>query len=129
MKIISLSAIAHEPVSHNPAIQKRMMLRPQEIDNLVYFSRAYIAPGEIAGAHSHPDMSEIFFVESGSGTICVDDTAYPLNSGTCIAVEPGERHEVSNTGNEELVLTYFAVMANASSERTTGREALPPTLK
>ncbi|MEO1519647.1 MAG: cupin domain-containing protein [Cyanobacteria bacterium J06633_2] len=110
MKIQSLRAIATEPVSHNPAIQKQVMVRPTDIQNLVYFSRASFPPGEVAGAHSHDDMSEVFFVESGSGTIQINGTPYPLNPGTCVAVEPGEVHEVSNTGHDELVLTYFAVL-------------------
>lgn len=111
MKIQSLGAIADEPVSHNPAIQKQVMVRQGDVENLVYFSRARFAPGEVAGAHSHEDMSEVFFVESGSGTIYINDTVHDLRPGTCVAVEPGDVHEVINSIAEELVLIYFGVLA------------------
>jgi mannose-6-phosphate isomerase-like protein (cupin superfamily) len=54
-------------------------------------------------------MGEVFFVESGEGAIWIDDIVYPLLPGTCVAVEPGERHEIQNTGSGELVLTYFGI--------------------
>jgi mannose-6-phosphate isomerase-like protein (cupin superfamily) len=57
-------------------------------------------------------MYEIFFVESGEGTMQIDNTTLPLTPGTCIAVEPGETHEVRNTGSGDLVLTYFGLLAD-----------------
>lgn len=109
MRIQSLSTIDSEPISHNPAIKKKVMVRCGEAPNLVYFSRAYFAPGQIAGSHSHSDMSEVFFVESGAGVIRINDITYDLKPGTCIVVEPNERHEVVNNSSEELVLTYFGI--------------------
>lgn len=109
MKVTFLNDLPSEGVSHNPAIQKKVMLRPGELPNLVYFSRAQFPPGECAGAHAHQDMCEVFFVESGLGTIRIDGTDYPLQKGTCAVVEPGEVHEVINTGSTELILTYFAL--------------------
>ncbi|MBF2025236.1 MAG: cupin domain-containing protein [Oscillatoriales cyanobacterium C42_A2020_001] len=111
MKLTSLSELATEFVSHNPAIQKKVMLRSGELPHLTNFSQARLAPGQIAAAHRHTDMYEVFFVEAGEGMIEIDQTPYPLQPGVCVAVEPGERHEVSNTGTEELVLTYFGVLA------------------
>jgi mannose-6-phosphate isomerase-like protein (cupin superfamily) len=54
-------------------------------------------------------MAEVFFVASGQGTMTLNGQPYPLTPGTCIAVEPGEHHEVANTGLEDLVLTYFGL--------------------
>ncbi len=34
---------------------------------------------------------------------------YPLQPGNCYAVEVGEVHEIVNTGNTELILTYFGL--------------------
>jgi quercetin dioxygenase-like cupin family protein len=73
------------------------------------FAQARFAPGQIAPGHVHPDMAEVFFVESGQGTITVDGTPYRLSPGTCIVIEPGEHHEVSNTGPETPILTYFGL--------------------
>ncbi len=109
MKLTSLSTLPEETVSHNPAIKKKVMLRLGDLPHLTNFSQAHFAPGQVAASHSHQDMCEVFFVESGAGTIRINGKSYSLTGGTCIAVEPGEEHEVSNTGTEELVLTYFGL--------------------
>jgi len=64
--------------------------------------------------HAHTDMCEVFFVESGEGTIRIDANVFPLQAGTCIAVEPGEVHEIVNSGDRELVLTYFGIEVTPS---------------
>lgn len=109
MKQVSLSQIPEQGVSHNPAIRKKVMLQAGELPHLTNFAQARFAPGQVAAAHAHRDMCEIFFVEAGTGTIVIDGIPYPLNPGTCIAVEVGEVHEVANTGSEELVLTYLGL--------------------
>jgi quercetin dioxygenase-like cupin family protein len=109
MKITSLSALPEQAVSHNPAIKKKVMLHLGDLPHLTNFSQARFTPGQTASAHSHANMCEVFFVESGEGTIWVDDISYHLHSGVCIAVEAGETHEVCNTGSTDLVLTYFGL--------------------
>lgn len=114
MKLTALSQIPEEPVSHNPAIQKRVMLRLGDLPHLTNFSQARFAPGQVAAAHAHTDMCEVFFVEAGTGTIEINGEAQALTPGVCVAVEPGEVHEVSNTGTADLVLTYFGLRVELS---------------
>ncbi|BAZ06291.1 cupin domain-containing protein [Calothrix sp. NIES-3974] len=109
MKFTSLHDLASESVVHNPAIKKKVMLRRGDLPHLTNFSQARFAPGQSAPSHAHDDMYEVFFVESGSGKICIDGEDYPLLPGNCVAVEPGEFHEVRNDGEEELILTYFGL--------------------
>ncbi len=109
MKIIALPELPEEPVSHNPAIRKRVMLRAGELANLTNFSQSRFVPGQIAPAHSHQDMCEVFLVQSGTGVIRIDGTAHPMRPGTCVAVDVGEEHEIENNGTEDLVLTYFGL--------------------
>ena len=109
MIIRSLQDLPVQSVSHNPDIRKKVMLRFGDLPNLTNFAQAYIAPGQISPAHSHQDMCEVFFVQSGSGIIRIDDIEYPLLPGSCYGVEVGEVHEIVNTGTEELVLTYFGL--------------------
>lgn len=110
MKYIGLPHLPVEPVSHNPAIQKQVMLRKGDLPHLTNFSQARFAPGQVAPGHNHDAMWEVFFVETGQGTIHIDGTAHPLTPGICVAVEPGETHEVVNDGSEDLVLTYFGLV-------------------
>ena len=109
MKIRSLSATATEGVSHNPGIAKRVLLRNSELPHLTQFAQARFAPGQVAAAHAHADMFEVFFVESGVGRMTVDGRAHHLQAGSCVAVEPGEVHELENVGRTELVVTYFGL--------------------
>lgn len=109
MKFTSLDNLPAESVSHNPEINKKVMLRSGDLPNLTNFSQARFAPGQTARGHAHQDMSEVFFVEAGSGKILINGTEYPLVPGNCVAVEPEEVHEVINSGGEELVLTYFGI--------------------
>ncbi|VXD16707.1 Cupin 2, conserved barrel domain protein [Planktothrix serta PCC 8927] len=109
MKITDLNQIPEQEVSHNPAIKKKVMLSLGDLPHLTNFSQACFAPGQVAGGHSHADMCEVFFVESGLGNIAINGVDYELKPGVCIAVEPGEVHEVTNTGNTNLILTYFGL--------------------
>lgn len=115
MKQIQLHQLPYETVSHNSAIQKKVLLRAGSLPHLTNFAQAYFEPGQIADSHAHPDMNEVFFVVSGCGEILVDQTRYQLLPGTCIVVEAGESHEVHNSGNELLVLTYFGIITDASA--------------
>lgn len=109
MKRISLASLAEERVSHNPEITKKVMLRSGDLPHLTNFAQACFAPGQVATAHAHSDMCEVFFVEAGAGSIRVNDQIYPLQPGVCIAVEPGEVHEITNHGTHDLVVTYFGL--------------------
>ncbi len=111
MKLSALHQLPEEQVSHNPEIKKKVMLRLGDLPHLTNFSQAHFAPGQVASAHAHQDMCEVFFVEAGEGMITIDGQPYPLYPGTCVAVEVGETHEVANTGTQELVLTYFGLRA------------------
>lgn len=109
MKITKIENLAVQEVSHNPAIKKKVMLVEGDLPHLTYFSQAIFAPGQIAASHSHQDMCEVFFVSAGEGKICVDDRDYALVPGVCIAISVGETHEIINTGDRDLVLTYFGL--------------------
>ncbi|HZI20712.1 MAG TPA: cupin domain-containing protein [Pyrinomonadaceae bacterium] len=111
MKFVALDSVPEEGVSHDPEIRKRVLLRRGDLPHLTNFARARLLPGHRTTAHAHADMSEVFMVESGSGLMLVAGREVELRPGVCVAVEPGEAHEVSNNGGAELVLLYFGVEA------------------
>ncbi|HBR00948.1 MULTISPECIES: cupin domain-containing protein [unclassified Roseofilum] len=114
MKITTLNDIPQEGVSHNANIRKQVMLRIGDLPHLTNFSQAKFPPGEVANSHAHQDMCEVFFIESGTGIITVDNQEYALSPGTCIAINVGEIHELRNTGSTELVVTYFGLRVPVS---------------
>lgn len=109
MKLVTLSELPEEGVSHDPGIKKRVMLRNGDIPHITNFSQATFAPGQTVTPHAHTDMVEVFFVEAGQGIIWIDGEAHPLTAGVCVTVEIDEMHELKNTGDLPLVLTYFGV--------------------
>lgn len=111
MKKVSLDELPHEGVSHDPAISKRVMLRRGDVPHVTTFARATLLPSQTAHAHEHPDMYEVFFAERGEGKITVDGVPHRFAPGVCVVVEPGERHEVTNDSDAELVLSYFGIAA------------------
>jgi len=112
MKLIHLNKIETTKVSHNPNVTKQVLIGYGEIEHLTGFSRAVFPPGEIAYAHSHTNLTEIFFIESGEGTMTVDKETINLNPGMSIAVEPNEIHEINNTGDNDLTLLFFGIEKN-----------------
>ncbi|MEP0354565.1 cupin domain-containing protein [Paraglaciecola sp.] len=109
MKITSLKNLQESDVSHNAKIKKKVLVANGDIPHITYFSKAVFPPGELANAHSHSDMTEVFFIESGTGTITVNGDDIPLEAGMCITIEPLDIHELNNTGATDLVVLYFGV--------------------
>jgi mannose-6-phosphate isomerase-like protein (cupin superfamily) len=54
-------------------------------------------------------MIEVFFIVEGEGTITVDGVCHAVSAGSSIAVEPGESHELANSGQQAMVVSYFSV--------------------
>ncbi|MEJ2033250.1 MAG: cupin domain-containing protein [Deltaproteobacteria bacterium] len=110
MKIVSLNDLPEEPVSHNPELRKKVMLKEGDLPAcFMKFSQARFTSGQAAGAHAHADMYEVFLVEQGEGLIRIGKAEHPLHPGTCAVAEPGETHDLINTGSADLVITYFGV--------------------
>jgi mannose-6-phosphate isomerase-like protein (cupin superfamily) len=109
MKITNLNEIVEEPVSHNPEILKKVMIRNGEIPKITNFTQSRFPSGAVASAHSHTDMYEIFLVQSGSGVFKINGQEIVVSAGSCVRVDLNESHEIQNTGQEELVLLYFGV--------------------
>jgi mannose-6-phosphate isomerase-like protein (cupin superfamily) len=111
MQYTSLDTVPVQAVSHNRAIEKKVLIAAQQVPHLTNFSQASFAPGQVAPAHRHEDMWEVFFVAAGSGCMKISDQDYFLRPGVCITVQPGEQHEIRNTGSQALVLNYFGIQA------------------
>ncbi len=109
LKISSIDSTEEKTVSHNPKIKKHELVTNGEIENVTNYSEAVFPPGEIASAHSHSDMTEVFFIKSGKGIITVNGKPIPLNAGMCVTVEPNEIHELKNTGSTDMVVMYFGI--------------------
>jgi len=59
-------------------------------------------PGEELGAHRHQQVEETFYFTCGTGVIVVDGLEYDVQPGHAFRLEPGEVHNILNTGQEPL---------------------------
>ena len=109
MKFINLSQLADQPVSHNPEIRKKVMISAQEIPHLTNFSQATFTPGQKAIAHAHATMYEIFYIQSGSGLVRVNNQEYAVEMGSCLVFEPQEIHEIINNGDTDLIINMLGI--------------------
>ncbi|WP_372796074.1 cupin domain-containing protein [Pontiella sp.] len=112
MKLIKISDVPETPVSHNAKIRKQVIVGKGIIPGITNVSRAVFPPGEVAGSHLHNDMTEVFTCESGCGEIRINDVGYVFSPGTTVVVEPGDVHEIINSGTADLVVSWFAVAAD-----------------
>ncbi len=109
MKITSLKTIPEVETSHNKDIKKRVMISKGAMPLVTQIAQVVFKPGQIAEKHIHDDMFETFYIERGEGIVAIDDTNVALEKGMCVTVEPGEAHELKNTGKEELVVLVFGL--------------------
>ncbi len=110
MRHIHRDDIPETGVSHDPEIRKRLFIPKGVVPKLTNFSQSVLKPGQICTAHTHPDMWEIYLVESGQGVLVLDGKEIPLVPGDCLLVDPGEEHSMQNrSADENLHLTYFGI--------------------
>jgi uncharacterized cupin superfamily protein len=70
---------------------------------------ARIAPGKINYPyHSHSAQWEFYHVISGRGTVRNEDGTTEIGPGDAFIFEPGEPHQLINTGAEDLVVYVVA---------------------
>ena len=59
-------------------------------------------PGETLGKHLHEQVEETFHFTSGTGVIEVDGVEYEIRPRDAFRIEPGETHDIINTGEVAL---------------------------
>ncbi|WP_346237182.1 cupin domain-containing protein [Niabella insulamsoli] len=65
--------------------------------------------GESIGEEVHEANDQFFRFEAGSGKCVIDDHEYEVSDGSAIIIPAGARHNVINTGAEDLKMyTIYA---------------------
>lgn len=66
-------------------------------------AEARLAPGSATVPHHHAVTEEIYYILSGTAEMTLGRESRPVSPGDAIAIPPGIRHTIRNTGTEELV--------------------------
>ena len=68
-----------------------------------------IPPGKAAYPyHTHSAQWEFYHVINGSGSLRHNDGTTPIRSGDAFLCKPGDAHQITNDGTEDLVLYVVA---------------------
>jgi mannose-6-phosphate isomerase-like protein (cupin superfamily) len=66
-------------------------------------AEARLGVGCATTPHHHAVTEEIYYVLSGTAAMTLGDETRPVGPGDAIAIPPGVRHTIRNTGTAELV--------------------------
>lgn len=68
-----------------------------------------LKPQEEIGVEIHPNIDQFFRFEGGNGKCIINDNEFDVKDGDAIIVPAGSKHNIINTGEEELKLyTIYA---------------------
>ena len=67
-------------------------------------AEARVPVGASTQEHYHVKTEEIYYLTHGTGRIRIDGETREVKAGDAIAILPGRRHKLWNTGNEPLRL-------------------------
>jgi len=66
-------------------------------------AEARLAAGAATTPHHHAVTEEIYYILSGTADMTLGTETRPVGPGDAIAIPPGVRHTIRNTGSVELV--------------------------
>jgi mannose-6-phosphate isomerase-like protein (cupin superfamily) len=67
-------------------------------------AEARLSAGGATQEHYHPRAEEIYYITRGAGKIRIENETSEIKAGDAIAIPPGRKHKLWNTGNETLHL-------------------------
>jgi mannose-6-phosphate isomerase-like protein (cupin superfamily) len=66
-------------------------------------AEARLVPGKKTEEHYHKQSEEIYYVLQGQGKMWIENESNNIQTGDGIVILPGKKHQVENTGPEDLV--------------------------
>lgn len=79
-------------------------------------AEALLSPGAATEEHYHSKTEEIYFITHGSGCMRIEGEEREIKVGDAIAIPPGARHKLWNTGSTPLRLLCCCAPAYEHSD-------------
>lgn len=67
-------------------------------------AEATVPAGMTTKLHRHRVTEELYYIVSGSGLMTLGEKQFEVNEGDTVCIEPGTRHCIKNTGNDDLTI-------------------------
>ncbi len=79
-------------------------------------AEARVPVGGSTQEHYHPRSEEIYFITAGTGRMRIENEMQEVKAGDAIAILPGKKHKLWNTGRETLKLLCCCAPAYEHSD-------------
>jgi mannose-6-phosphate isomerase-like protein (cupin superfamily) len=89
-------------------------------------AEARLAAGAATTPHHHAATEEIYYILSGTAMMTIEAESQPVEAGDAIAIPPGQRHTIRNTGTDELVFLCTCAPGYEHSDTFLEPAAEPP---
>jgi mannose-6-phosphate isomerase-like protein (cupin superfamily) len=115
MDVVNLGAAPAFVTKDGSEIRELLAHRNSVIRNQS-LAEARLEPGQTTDEHYHVRTEEIYYITHGTGRFRLDDELREVRVGDAIAIPPGRRHKLWNTGAETLRLLCCCAPAYEHSD-------------
>jgi mannose-6-phosphate isomerase-like protein (cupin superfamily) len=102
MQVQNLNRVPAFTTKDGSEIRELLAHRNSSIRNQS-LAEARVAPNATTALHFHCRAEEIYYVLRGSGRMRIGEEWREVGVGDAIAIPPGEVHQITNVGTDELV--------------------------
>lgn len=103
MEITNLNAVPAFITKDGSEIRELLAYRNSAIRNQS-LAEARLPAGSSTQEHYHAKTEEIYFITAGCGQMRIEGELADVKAGDAIAIPPGKKHKLWNTGSETLAL-------------------------
>ncbi len=103
MDVTNLDTTAPFRTKDGSEIRELLAYRNSAIRNQS-LAEARLLAGASTQEHYHAKAEEIYFITHGTGRMRIEDEVREVRAGDAIAIPPGRKHKLWNTGTEPLRL-------------------------
>jgi len=101
MDIRNIDEVASFRTKDGSEMRELLAYRNSSI-RLQSLAEARLAPGLSTAPHQHGRTEEIYYILAGEGLMQIEQEQRPVGPGDAIAIPPGQRHQITNTGHNLL---------------------------
>ena len=115
MEIKNLNTVPAFITKDGSEIRELLAYRNSAIRNQS-LAEARLPAGASTQEHYHPKAEEIYFITAGAGRMRIEDETQEVKVGDAIAIPPGKKHKLWNTGTGTLTLLCSCAPAYEHSD-------------